>query len=154
MSGKGSKRGFTLVELIVVVAVTVMIATALATLLVPAVRVFTQSVSLSQSSVMADGICSQVEGYVMYATQIEAQEDSISFVHPLYGSMRVENRDGRVSILAGDVDIAYDAKYTMGREGAASFSLSGNLLTIRAQVSDGQDTIALSRPVILMNLAS
>lgn len=146
------KEGFTLMELIVVIVIVGILGAGVAALMAPAMNIYRASTDISQGKLIASSIASEIEGQLRYAINVQAEEERVEFTHPRYGQTEIVCEEGRLAIVAGGVDIAYDRKFYMDKEVAVTFEGGGDILTVTVSVSrDGTALATYTRPIKLIN---
>ncbi|MEG2138802.1 MAG: prepilin-type N-terminal cleavage/methylation domain-containing protein, partial [Oscillospiraceae bacterium] len=105
-----SKKGFTLSELLVTLAILGVLTLAIAVGISSAATVYRQSVTLSESGVLASTLSQAVADELHYAREIKGT-DTVTYTSQTYGanaSIRAEN--GRLKV--GSYQLVGDAAYT------------------------------------------
>ena len=155
---KKGNKGFTLIELIVTLAVITILGTGLVMLLEPAYRTARQSSFLSEDRLIAQSIMQQLKREVAAAGKgsvtVENGGEGITFRSQSYGTLNVSNSNGRVSVLCGMDEIGLEEGAYLGRTAAASFTKDDSANTVTVTVSmqhEGEDTYSLTETVRLLN---
>lgn len=163
----GNKKGFTLVELVVTLALLVLITGSIALLIQPAMRIYMDSVSLSRARRMGDDVSELFLSELLYAREIDPVTDfwtdgdlsgqgrSVHFLSPTYGYMTFSQDDGQLRIRPDRTtgEIGFTDDYFQNNIAKAGITLQGNLLTMEVIIYNPEGKILTDkkRTVKLLN---
>lgn len=145
------RGGFTLIELIVTLALITIISGGVAMLIEPSARIFMESTNLSRGKRIADNVANLIAGELSYATDLVLGDDEWSpddgvvgsktatYKSPTYGKMELKQENGIVvmKLVEQSGQIGYGAEYYMGNTARVGLELtSTDLLRLTVEVYD------------------
>lgn len=98
-----TRRGVTLSEMLVAMAVLGLVTAAIATGMTAGVRIYQESTDLSQTQVLLSTLTQSVSDELRYARDITTSGGGVVYTSPAYGpgASLVANGDGQVAVAAG-----------------------------------------------------
>lgn len=148
------RGGFTLIELIVTLALLTMISGGVAMLIEPSARIFMESTNLSRGKRIADNVANLIAGELGYATDLVLGDESwgsdsgvtgaktATYKSPIYGKMALNQTNGIVTmeLVEQSGQIGYGEEYYMGNTARVGLEMqSPELLRLTVEVYDRSD---------------
>ncbi|MEG1548004.1 MAG: prepilin-type N-terminal cleavage/methylation domain-containing protein [Clostridia bacterium] len=137
-------NGFTLVELIVTLAILTILTVGLAAITPAALNTARLSITLSEDRMIAQTIMEQLAREIACAQDgdvvIGTDGATIEFTSKLYGRISVSTSGGRVHVMGGENEMGLEDKAYMQRTASATFtSLSGGFVNIKVKIARAQE---------------
>lgn len=106
------KKGFTLSELLVTVVMLAILTLAVAVGISSSIRVYHQSVTISEAGILSSTLCQAISDELHYAKEIDASGGTVKFLSDNYGRKTsiTTNADGR--LMVGTYPLIGNSAYT------------------------------------------
>lgn len=130
-----NKKGFTLMEMIIAMAVSTVLMLGIAFVLPSFVKMQAASIELSYAKLISDGIEEALENELAFSRDVSVSEDKETLTYTgAYGKKTINGSSNPVTIEG----LSYDARYYMNKQVNIDFSLSedGQLCSADITVSN------------------
>lgn len=156
---KTGKRGFTLVEMIVAVALVGIMAASLAALMPSLLRIYQKSMVQAESSVVSSTVTTSLLGELRYAQNLEVKDDGVSYDSVRYGAVTMEvepvaGEYGYIVLRGNGVTVRpLEEKHYAGLLARVQVEVTGNTVTLTLDLADktGQLVDTTTTQVELLN---
>ena len=131
-----SRRGLTLTELLLAVAIMGILFSAIATGVSAAAKVYRKSVAVSDAQTLSTNVINALENELRYARNIEDTGSECRFDSDIFGSgVSVTSDGGRIKI--GGYDLMAEGAYPSGlsAEAAVSYAEDARLFTVEVTIT-------------------
>lgn len=136
------RRGFTLLEAVLAVALTALVFTAVAALLPALGKSYFTILDTARAKQLANNVADGVEGQLSYVRTLTISEDGTTAVYTdADGAKTLPDADRSAPGKPVIPGLAYDDKAYMDDDTALSFTLEGDVCTVAVTVSRGERTL-------------
>lgn len=125
--------GFTLIEMVVAMAVSTILTLGIAAALPSFIKLHTRSIDVQYAGIICDSIGEALKNELAFAAKVEVRDGGSTLVYlGSYGEKTVDG-NGAPPLIEG---LAYDPRYYLNHQVALRFDLNGEVCTVSIEVGN------------------